>query len=84
VGAVKFLFFIKRCWLASSIEAKLILGILISAYLSIVITEFAWLVVLLFLILVIKNVVDAVRDTWQDYKFLQNRLVKKIRSLDKE
>lgn len=84
MSAVKFLFFIKRGWLASSIEAKLILGILISAYLSIVITAFAWIVVLLFLILVIKNVVDAVRDTWQDYKFLQNRLVKKIRSLDKE
>lgn len=84
MSAVKFLFFIKRCWLASSIESKLILVILISAYLSIVMTAFAWVAVLLFLILVIKNVVDAVRDSWQDYKFLQNRLVKKIRPLDKE
>ena len=80
---MKFLFFIKRCWNTSSIEAKLILGILISTYLSIVTSAFAWLVVLLFLILVIKNVVDAVRDTWQDYKFLQHRLVKKIKSLNK-
>lgn len=84
MSAVKFLFFIKRCWLASSIESKLILVILISAYLSIVMTAFAWVAVLLFLILVIKNVVDAVRDSWQDYKFLQNRLVKKIRPLEKE
>jgi hypothetical protein len=76
---MKFLFFIKWCWNTSSIEIKLISAALISAYLSIVINAFAWVSLLLFLITIIKTIIDTFREYITSISTFE-----KIKSLKKE
>lgn len=81
---MKFLYFTKWLWNNSKFDYKVAIACLLSSIMTMFVKELAVVTVFLFIVLMVRLLIDIAKDTWKDFNASQNSLVDTIKNSEKK